>query len=128
MVSVSLRILDMPFSVVPKEMENEFIKKVIDNYMDCTQYKNIAVASDVNVCDEMLDQISQIASLTIFEDKHQYEKYAEEDPILDMYNNVLAYQFNGFMHDIVLAFERNQMCYQLEYDGSYRNLPGVKVW
>jgi hypothetical protein len=125
---VSLRILDMPFTVIPKEMEEEFIKNVISNYTDCIRYKNIDVASDVNVCDEMLDQISQIASLTIFEDKHHYQQYADEDPMLDVYSNVLANQFNGFMYDIVLAFERNKMCYQLEYDSTYRNLPGVKVW
>jgi hypothetical protein len=127
-VSLSLILTNANFVVVPAHQEKIFTLNVINNYMDCTKFKKEGIASDMDICGEMVDTLNSIASVEIFEDRLAYTRLKEADPMMDLFGTLVDDQFDGFMYDIVLALENCKMSYQLEYDGSYHNLPGVGVW
>jgi hypothetical protein len=127
-VILSLILANANFVVVPAHQEKMFTLNVLNNYMDCTKFKKDNIANDMDICSEMLDTLNSIASVEIFEDRLAYTRLKEEDPLMDLFGNLVANQFDGFMYDIVLALENCKVSYQLEHDGSYHNLPGVGVW
>lgn len=123
---MALQLVDVPFEIVPKEMENKFMLNVINNYMEVTHLKGLNIVSEVNVGDEMLHQLNEIHSLQIYEDSHYFETLKGEDEQLFMESTLNNY--NGFMHDIILTMERFKMCYRLEHNGKLFNMPNIQVW
>jgi hypothetical protein len=103
------------YLIVPKELEMNFVKEVIDQYVNTMILKNsnsgrASLTTELHIVDEMVSTLNQI----IIED---------EDGSGDTYED-----FEKFMFDVVLVLERNKMSYQLDKDGSYHNLPVHPVW
>lgn len=116
------------FAIVPKQLEEEFAQRVVHNYCETIQLRKSLITTEINIMDEMIEEFSQLMSLEIFEDRHQYTKYAEGTEMLNWFEQAATDHFEEFIHDIVLVFEQNKMFYQLDYDTSLHHCPTQGVW
>lgn len=102
------------FIIVPKELEAEFILKVVNGYFDTTimgmkDADPIYLTNELKISDQMVDMLHQVIE--------------EDDESADT-----DIEFDYYIHDIFLVLERLKLSYQLDDDSSYHNLPMVGVW
>lgn len=106
------------FVIIPKELENEFIFKVVNGYFDTTivgmqAAEPIHLSTEERISDEMVDMLFKVMGEKDEDDEATYE---------DERN------FGYYMHDIVLVLERLKLAYQLADDKSWHNMPITGVW
>lgn len=107
------------FLIVPKEMEADFVVKVLNGYYDTTmvgmkEAESIHLTSEDAISDEMVDMAIQLLGQT------------DPDDLSDTYSD--DQNFGYYIHDIVLVMEKFKLSYWLERDKEWSNLPMIGVW
>lgn len=125
---MSLILVNEKFECIPADMQGAFIHSVLKNYFDIAQFKRGNLVSELNIEGEMINVLSRVTSLQIFEDQYEYQKQSEDDEFTEMFEDLNGERYDHFMHDIVLVFENMKLSYFLDKEGTFHNMPSYEVW
>lgn len=110
------------FVIVPKDMQGDFILKVVNGYFDTTvvniqKANEVPLVTEENVSDQMVDMLYELVG-----------RIEEEDDMHAEDRSEMEVNFGYFYHDVILVMERLKLSYRSRHEGVHRNLPAVGVW